>query len=679
MEPSRTPALLSLLLIHATSPLWAAATYFVDPRAPAGQNGSASAPFSSLAEAAPHLRAGDTLNLKGGMHLGMAVLRGLQGLTGAPITIQSAPGESVVLDAGVPQARELDNADWEPVPDGAPDEFRTVFEFPSPASALFIDSKIRLLAYSNPNDFRAANELIGAFSRWTTGTEAAGMELDGRPGPEILDARTKQENRLRRFWAYCGPGTYWNPETKRLHIRLSPTHVAGLVRPHYTGPEDPRIPAIRRIPALQTEVADYRGGSDPRKLRISLCPIEQDAISLIQCRHLVLRNLVLQNGGNALLTINECQDITFEDIVFLQGKSTARFANSSGIRFLHCEFDGGLPPWSFRSDFKFAFLYRGPDGKPVMNDWVRWTSRSMMGGAASLDGMEVAWCEFRNAHDLYLTGRNIRFHHNLVEDIHDDALFITARGTDNIHVFQNVVRRSMQAMAFTGNTPEGTRFIYRNIIDLREPTRSFRPDSSEGGTDAWRVLFLAKMGKAGPFSAYQNTFLFRRTDTITSGTSFPNPEHPRQLFNNIFVGMDPDAPIVSGMSPEYPAQRDGNIFFRPGRTAPSDLFPGFADLPAFRASPDFAASKQWYPPGWEAVSQETDPKFASFRGEVSRTEDLRLNKDSPARGAGIVLPEDLDDPLRPSDGRRPDAGALPFGSDPLKVGRHGRYAFPGEN
>jgi hypothetical protein len=52
--------------------------------------------------------------------------------------------------------------------------------------------------------------------------------------------------------------------------------------------------------------------------------------------------------------------------------------------------------------------------------------------------------------------------------------------------------------------------------------------------------------------------------------------------------------------------------------------------------------------------------------------DYRLQADSPAIAAGMVLPADWQDPRRPADGSRPDIGALPAGDDNLWVGIHGR-------
>jgi hypothetical protein len=48
--------------------------------------------------------------------------------------------------------------------------------------------------------------------------------------------------------------------------------------------------------------------------------------------------------------------------------------------------------------------------------------------------------------------------------------------------------------------------------------------------------------------------------------------------------------------------------------------------------------------------------------------DLRLAKDSPAVDAGVSIPAEWPDPLRSSDEGKPDLGALPLGSEMLRVG-----------
>ena len=65
---------------------------------------------------------------------------------------------------------------------------------------------------------------------------------------------------------------------------------------------------------------------------------------------------------------------------------------------------------------------------------------------------------------------------------------------------------------------------------------------------------------------------------------------------------------------------------------------------------------------------EKPVKFASAH-------DLRRSCAENLIDAGVPIPGDWPDPLRVQEKGKPDAGAIPLGAKPLKVGRHGRLSF----
>jgi len=73
----------------------------------------------------------------------------------------------------------------------------------------------------------------------------------------------------------------------------------------------------------------------------------------------------------------------------------------------------------------------------------------------------------------------------------------------------------------------------------------------------------------------------------------------------------------------------------------------------FRKSDLFTASQKLYPPGSTTHSIVADPLFEALN-------DYRLKPTSPARDAGVKLPETWPDPQREADGK-PDIGAVPIG------------------
>ncbi len=92
-------------------------------------------------------------------------------------------------------------------------------------------------------------------------------------------------------------------------------------------------------------------------------------------------------------------------------------------------------------------------------------------------------------------------------------------------------------------------------------------------------------------------------------------------------------------------------------------------LDRIRNNPISIANKVNYPPGWASRAIVADPGFVNFDRDVNAVCDYRLQEDSPAIGAGIVLPDELEDPLRPKDGAQPDIGALPRGAGMFATGR----------
>ncbi|MPY88606.1 MAG: hypothetical protein GEU99_11840 [Luteitalea sp.] len=95
----------------------------------------------------------------------------------------------------------------------------------------------------------------------------------------------------------------------------------------------------------------------------------------------------------------------------------------------------------------------------------------------------------------------------------------------------------------------------------------------------------------------------------------------------------------------------------------------------------FEQSKSVYAPGFEANSIDADPQFEQIGadGLFRATDDLRLSATSPARAAGVTLPDDLlalDAEVVPPTGGAPDMGCCPHGSDPLLVGVDGRKSYP---
>jgi len=294
---------------------------------------------------------------------------------------------------------------------------------------------------------------------------------------------------------------------------------------------------------------------------------------------------------------------------------------------------------------------------------------------------------------VYPSGRNIRFHHNWVGAMQDDGIYISSPTpwiTDKLYVYQNVVSRVTTGIAaHTRGGPGGDIYVFRNVIDMRGPIQYNRPTPKLPGgmvidgsqafmTHGSDLLSIERM------YFYQNTCIIpmNHPNGAYAGSMIQStgPDMTRRVFNNIYVYYDSEAKGYPGIyleAKQADLQIDGNVHWdvTEGKPPRADF------LEKARTHPLSEANKKNYPAGWESCSVAADPKFLK-PVHVTRLRDgdndYRLQKDSPAVGLGIVLPAEWMDPLRPKDGARPDAGALPLAGEQLKVGVHGRIVAGSE-
>jgi hypothetical protein len=174
---------------------------------------------------------------------------------------------------------------------------------------------------------------------------------------------------------------------------------------------------------------------------------------------------------------------------------------------------------------------------------------------------------------------------------------------------------------------------------------------------------------------YQNTFL-RQSPVFRGhflfGLGAVGLRHnERDVFNNIFVQKRgiPGAGFVA--IKEAGHLREGaNVLWG------VDDGPSAKDVFAkFRTSPLFEQSKHSYEQGWTTHDRFVDPKLMHLPNDANAASDLRLQPDSPAIDAGLVVPSEWPDPLRDADKGQPDIGAIPRGVEPWTVGVDGRISI----
>lgn len=631
----------------------------------------------TIQQAIDRLQAGDILELEGSF-FGAVKVEGKHGSREHPIVIRSAPG-AAVLEGCSSRFAAAGNDEWKPAkltdPKAHEDEYVstrriTVGRHDQMNRGAFFRRQpyTRLITYAKLEDLRAENQTWGE------------RPLSERHGWQVVRNGTVEP--FKYPWVYMGPGLFFErglvPARDRIHIRLSHTRNA------------------------VNGFADYDGETDPRRLPLAISNVRSTTLLVHQSSFVRFENIVLRFGGEATVKVTSSTDIVFDHVRVFAATNAITLNRTLDTVLGHCEIYGGVPTWYFRSDRKGEYDYVD-GGSQFHNELGKRTSQTVLNSAEDNGNLEIHHCELVDGHDLVLSGNTVRFHHNWVHNLNDEALIVDKHRTVDLRIYQNAITQVLSAISFNGmGGPGGPRFVYRNLFDLRNPTASRRPEFP-GDPQALRSGHLYKggdpnqanpvLGEDGPLDLFQNTFLVRGVDDRhASYTLYENTrdQHPRRSFNNIFIAVNPDrgSDLAIAILPPstFPAATDGNCYFRIGHAAkpllrvlqPTGRF--FNDLAAWQRDPLFTASQAQYLPGYEAAAIDVNPQFQRIvpDGAPHPEDDFRLRGDSPALNAGLPLEAPLSDlDPRVADEERPDIGCYPFDALPLRTGVEGRRRFPG--
>lgn len=495
------------LPVPSSRPESAGPSRFVDPvRGDDRSDGSRSRPWKTLQHAVDQLEAGQTLYLAGGTYFEHVTVTS-QGTVQHPITIRSAPGELAVIDGGIPEFSQSPETAWEPYANGATGEYRSTQTYEDLGGStgqtnvlgLFADSMVPLHGYRHEADLRTTNEYFSNLDE--SKTESGGG-------------------------VYCGPGVYYDTQTSRIHVRLAHTHQQALGNDN------------------------YRGETDPRKLPLIIAGLNAGpALTIDGARCIRFQDLAVRGARTATISVANSLNVEFHGVAAYGGASAMQVRDSAGLRLWHCALRGIAAPWTFRGSLKYraieARIFSASGWNPT---------------AFNNQDFELAWSEFTDCVDGVFIGnvRNVRFHHNLLENVSDDGMFLTSTTAfdgstpgGNVHIFQNLLSRCLTTFAFgVGHgrqkmTPHGRQtgagvFIYRNIFDFRRPVMYTQP-----GPDAPRLTSMGRVsGDHGgplwePMTIYHNTILagdapYRAYYLAGLGGHLSGGSR-RQLFNNIVV------------------------------------------------------------------------------------------------------------------------------------------------
>lgn len=617
---------------------------FVQPIAGDDANdGSEKLPWRTLGHAVKRLTPGDTLCLRAGTYREHAVVS-IEGTREKPITIRAYPGELVILDGGLADFFEKPADAWEPCAGGVPGEFRSRKAYPglgrradeTNVLGRFADSMLPLHGYQTLGDLRSANEY------WN-----------------LTDKSDKEQT------IYCGPGVFYDVTTGHIHCRLAHTTLEALGD------------------------GNYRGETDPRKLPLVIAALAQGPVFSIRgARWVRVQDIVVRGARDAAVDVFDSANVELDGLTAYGGSAAIRAMDTRGLRVLNTACRGIAAPWTFRGSLKYraieARIFAASGWSPT--------------GADNRD-FELAWSEFTDSVDGVFVGsvRGVRFHHNLLDNVSDDGIFLTAGtafdGTvpgGDIHIFQNLLSRNLTTFAFgvghgrqratdAGRQTGTGVMVYRNVFDFRRPVMygipkgpeertltSFGRLAGDHGSPTWEPMTFfhnTVIGGDAPFRGYYAGGL---GSGMGGGTW-------RRIFNNLFVCAQG---MPGNVFPEKAVDlhADGNLHWS------ASAGPAFTGdfLAKFRASKIAETSRAVYAPGWAAGDRFSDPKFAVFSADWRQPMDLRLAPGSPAADAGMTLPAEWPDPLRTRDSGKPDIGALPVGAEVSRVGVRGRLTALGE-
>jgi hypothetical protein len=588
--------------------------------------GTEAAPWRTLDQAIARMPEGGVLCLRGGVYYSHAVIR-TSASREEPLIIRSWPGELAVLDGGEPAFALNPDTAWEPCADGVPGEFRSVKAYPLAraegeqdgdgevlAMGRFIDSMIPLHGARFHRDLQSDNPW------WNISTKSGPLNF-----------------------VYCGPAVWQDGKTGRIHCRLAHTQLPGLGGDNYTGITD-----ARKTPLCIATVA-----AGP-------------ALTLEGARHITLQDIVLRGSAVATLAIRDSADITLDGVTIYGGSPAMQVKDSAGLRMIHSACRGLSAPWMYRG----ALKYRSVEARLL-------SATSWMPTGVDNRDFEIAYCEFTDCEDGVFIGsvHGVRFHHNLVENMTDDGVFVTATSGYDGHVaggdvrlWQNRFSRCLTTFAFgVGHgrqitlpdrvqTGDGV-WITRNVFDFRRPVHYHWPKDAEDKQEPYfRGRFGGDHGSPTwePMWVYHNTFVGGQVER----PDFGNPGlgagmgkgTTRHVLNNILC-TDIGEPGTAVPKDNARFHAEGNILW--------SFDPANANAAAWQAKLQRSSSTA------AAANQIADPGFQSYSTDWRKDIDLRAS--GPAVKAGVAIPADWFDPFHGKE-----IGAVPSAGQPWRIGIHGR-------
>jgi len=630
----------------ADRPLAQGPAHFVDASGgDDSQDGSQQRPWQSINHALRQSQPGDTIYLRGGTYYEHVVVPH-SGQENEPITLRSYPGELAIIDGGLREFYQQPEKSWEPLADGASGEFVSTQTYRQFARRPILSAfpAAGWEPFHGKEDERPV--VLGHFGDSMVPLHGYRTLTDLRDPRMLWDVQDKFDD---ENGVYCGPGLWYNRRTARIHIRLAHIDLAGLGD------------------------RAYRGQTDPRKLPLVISgPCGADVLRINGVRHFRLQDVVLRGAsGSPLIHMQGSQDITFEGITVFGGAPGLLVRSTARLRIFDSAFRSLAAPWSSRASMK----YRGTPSYAIITQRQKPENHDF----------EIARCEFTDGHDFawlrYV--KNLRFHHNYVDNFNDDGLEVGAKkGDHELYLYQNRVSRCLISLTLHEMErdesppqvdPGSGVYVMRNVFDLRQgvfggiprepdPSGSYLQGKStlcgDHGGPVWPHYYFYHNTVIRPDRAWRGYYGFG-----IGGRGGGNTQ--RWVLNNCFVQIE-GVPGLSFSSAGSDWLVDGNLHW------------GIVDGPGYEGDffqeqgRKYAFRKQPYPDHWMKHDTFADPKFQQTTTQRDGEMNLALKPNSPAVNAGVAIADPWPDPVRELDQGQPDIGAFPQGVEPWQVGIAGR-------
>ncbi len=373
--------------------------------------------------------------------------------------------------------------------------------------------------------------------------------------------------------------------------------------------------ALKYLPGRGQKLESYAGETDPRKLPLVLAPFNAVPLQLDGAAYVRVQDLVLRGAGHDALILRHARHVECDNLTVYAGCYGIEAWNSGPLKLTNSGIYGSVPPWSKRDETSLRERPWETKGR----DLTRLGTHALLIPAM---GDEYSVYYFPYNHEWEIAYCEFT-------DAHD-GLYLG--DIDGLKFHHNLVQNLQDDGIYLSNFRKimkplhGPRLIYQNVITScltafafgglgvlgDEPVLVFRNLIDGGHT-------VSDHGSP-PWDSmywYQNTII--ANPVFVFDLRHVKPGQTWQVYNNLALLGKPPAP-----KEQEGATLAGN-------------FVG-------------------------------DPKFVG-------PNQLSLQAGSPAIDAGEPLPAAWQDPLRELDQGKPDAGALPAGAPPLKVGRFGRHSF----